>query len=50
MVNILLGVCVGVLIGLGLNDLIENNVKRDIDKLLEEKRERLRLLEEKTKF
>ncbi|MCU5668768.1 hypothetical protein OCB72_29495 [Bacillus cereus] len=49
MVNILIGVCIGVLIGIGLNDLIENNVNRDIDKLLEDKRKRLGLLENKTK-
>ncbi|WP_176522206.1 hypothetical protein [Bacillus cereus] len=40
----------GVLIGVGVNDLIEKNVKHDIDKLLENKRERLRLLKEKNKF
>lgn len=44
------GVLIGVLIGIGLNDLIEGNVNRDIDKFLEDKKERLRLLEEKTKF
>ncbi|MED3686944.1 hypothetical protein P4530_28850 [Bacillus thuringiensis] len=49
MVNILIGVCIGVLLGVGLNDLIGNNVNRDIDKLLEDKRKRLGLLENKTK-
>lgn len=39
----------GVLVGVGLNHLIENNVKRDIDKLFEEKRKRLRELENQIK-
>ncbi|MGX1461268.1 hypothetical protein ACUXG3_005656 [Bacillus thuringiensis] len=45
MMNFLFGMCTGVLVGLGLTNLIEKSVNRDIDKLLEEKKERLRLLE-----
>ncbi|HFU7090127.1 TPA: hypothetical protein ACGN8S_005283 [Bacillus cereus] len=49
MANFLIGMCTGVLVGIGLNHLIENNVKRDIDKLFEEKRKRLRELENQIK-
>ncbi|MGH0590610.1 hypothetical protein ACQVQY_32285 [Bacillus mycoides] len=45
MVSFLFGMCTGVLVGLGLNHLMEKSINRDIDKLLKEKRERLRLLE-----
>lgn len=50
MVNFLFGVCTGILIGLGLNHLIEKNVNYDIDKLLEEKKEKLKMLQNKGKY
>lgn len=49
MVNFLFGVCTGILIGLGLNHLIEENVNYDIDKLLAEKREKLKMLQNQDK-